>query len=300
MIGVATVFGLLAAFVAQTWLNRQAEARLRSLEANKKPLATQQTLVVAARPLRFGNEITAPGLKEVPWPEDAVPPGSFKTIRELTSSGRRVVLSAFEMNEPILASKITGTGQRATLSATIHPSMKAVTIRVNDVDGVAGFVLPGDRVDIMVTRQIDKTAATNDVVLQNVRVLAVDQIADERSEKVAIAKAVTVEVEIMGAQKLSLASQIGSLSLALRKAGETEALATRLISLADLSAAAPSGAPVDESKTSVSVLRKAERTNYSVQREGYSAPAGAGRVMSSVGTGTGHSTAELKGTSTER
>lgn len=272
MIAVATVFGLLAAFVAQTWLNRQAEARLRSLEADKKPLSSQ-TVVVAARPLRFGNEIVAAALKEVPWPEDAVPPGSFKTIRELSASGRRVVLSAFEVNEPILASKITGSGQRATLSATIGAHMKAVTIRVNDVDGVAGFVLPGDRVDIMLTRQIDKTAATNDVVLQNVRVLAVDQLADERSEKPSIAKAVTVEVETLGAQKLSLASQIGSLSLALRKAGETEPVATRLISLADLSAAQVNGAPPDEKKQTITVLRKSERSTYSVPREG--TPAGA-------------------------
>ncbi|HWM45580.1 MAG TPA: Flp pilus assembly protein CpaB [Xanthobacteraceae bacterium] len=272
MIAVATVFGLLAAFVAQTWLNRQAEARLRSLEANVKPMA-QQTLVVAAKPLRFGNEIVAASLREVPWPQDAVPPGSFKTIRELTSSGRRVVLTSIEPNEPILSTKITGTGQRATLSATINPGMKAVTIRVNDVDGVAGFVLPGDRVDIMVTRQLDKAAATNDVVLQNVRVLAIDQLADERAEKPAIAKAVTVEVEIAGAQKLSLASQIGSLSLALRKAGEADAMSTRLITLADLSAAQQDGNPPDETKQTINVLRGSEKSTYSVLREGTPAAA---------------------------
>jgi pilus assembly protein CpaB len=268
MIAVATVFGLLAAFVAQTWLNRQAEARLRSLEANnnRKPVA-QQTLVVAGRPLRFGNELVPAALKEVPWPEEAVPAGSFKTIREISVSGRRVVLTAIETNEPILATKITGSGQRATLSATIAPNFKAVTIRVNDVDGVAGFVLPGDRVDIMITRQLDKTAATNDVVLQNVRVLAIDQIADERSEKVAVAKAVTVEVDIAGAQKLSLAGQIGSLSLALRKAGEADAAATRVITLADLTAARE-GVSKDEKQQTVNVLRKSEKTSYSVPREG--------------------------------
>lgn len=270
MIAVAAVFGLLAAFVAQTWLNRQAEARLRSLDANKKTV-TQQTLVVAGRPLRFGNELVAATLKEVPWPEEAVPPGSFKTIRELTASGRRVVLTAIEPNEPILAAKITGSGQRATLSATINSGLKAVTIRVNDVDGVAGFILPGDRVDVMVTRQLDKAAATNDVVLQNVRVLAIDQIADERAEKPSVAKAVTVEVELAGAQKLSLASQIGSLSLALRKAGEADAATTRVMTLADLTAARE-GTPRDEKQQTVNVTRKTEKTAYSVPREG--TPAG--------------------------
>ena len=75
----------------------------------------------------------------------------------MLAGGRRVVLGAIEPNEPVLSSKVTGAGQRATLSAIIGDGMKAVTIRVNDVDGVAGFVLPGDRVDILMTRQLEKT-----------------------------------------------------------------------------------------------------------------------------------------------
>ena len=83
--------------------------------------------------------------------------------------------------------------------------MKAVTIRVNDVEGVGGFVLPGDRVDVVLTRQIDKGAATTEVVLQNARVLAVDQIADERAAKATVAKSVTLEVDTVAAQKVWLA-----------------------------------------------------------------------------------------------
>ena len=145
MIGFAVVFGLLAVFVAQAWLSSQAEMRAKNFEAQKKPIATQ-TLVVAARPLRFGAELGAMSLRELPWPNEAVPAGAFSKIADLTSS-RRVVLTAIEANEPILASKITGAGQRAPLSAVLQDGMKAVTIRVNDVEGVAGFVLPGDRVE---------------------------------------------------------------------------------------------------------------------------------------------------------
>ena len=134
----------------------------------------------------------------------------------------------------MLASKITGQGQRATLSAMIGEGHKAVTIRVNDVDGVAGFVLPGDRVDVMLSRQIDKGNATNDVVLKNVKVLAIDQLADERTDKPSVAKAVTLEVDITGAQKLALAGQIGTLGLTLRKAGDSEATASRLITINDI------------------------------------------------------------------
>ena len=157
----------------------------------------------------------------MPWPADALPAGAFAKIHDVMAGGRRVVLAAIEANEPVLALKITGPGQRATLSALVKPGMKAVTIRVNDVEGVGGFVLPGDHVDVVLTRQIDKGSATTQVVLQNTRVLAVDQIADERAHKAAVAKSVTLEVDTVDAQKLWLASSVGSLSLLLRKAGET-------------------------------------------------------------------------------
>src|SRR5215471_782916 len=236
MIAVAAVFGLLAVFVAQSWLNSQAEARLKSLEAQKvKPTATS-TLVVASRPLRFGSELSASSLREMPWPIDSIPQGGFRSIQDMLVQGKRVVLTAIEANEPVLASKITGQGQRATLSAVIGDGHKAMTIRVNDVDGVAGFVLPGDRVDVMLSRTTDKNNAVNDVVLKNAKVLAIDQLADERTDKPSVARAVTLEVDISGAQKLALASQIGTLALALRKAGDSEPTASRLITITDLGA----------------------------------------------------------------
>jgi pilus assembly protein CpaB len=272
MIGIAVVFGLLAVLVAQSWLNSQADMRARNLEAQKKPVATR-TIVVAAKPLRFGNELGSMSLREVSWPTEALPAGAFSKIADLTS-GRHVVLTAIEANEPVLASKITGSGQRATLSAVLGDGMKAVTIRVNDVEGVAGFVLPGDRVDVVLTRQQDKNVAAADVVLQNVRVLAVDQIADDRTEKPSIAKAVTLEVEVMAAQKLALAATVGSLSLALRKAGESTASNTRRITVADLP---KSTVMTDNRFTTVSVVRGGQRFEYSVPNEndrGFAAAAG--------------------------
>lgn len=269
MIAVAAVFGLLAVFVAQSWLNSQAEARLRSLEAQKVQPVSAQTIVVASRQLRFGNELSASVLREMPWPADAVPQGAFRSIPEVLTAGKRVVLTAIEANEPVLASKITGLGQRATLSATIGEGHKAVTIRVNDVDGVAGFVLPGDRVDVMLSRQLEKNSAINDVVLKNTRVLAVDQLADERSDKPSVAKAVTLEVDIAGAQKLSLASQVGTLALALRKAGDQDSTASRPITLADLMNSRSSDDPDDHGKfATISVTRAMNKTIYSVLKDG--------------------------------
>ncbi len=252
-------------FIAEVWLNNQASLQKKNFEASKTPMVTQ-TIVVAKQPLRFGAELNAGMLQEVAWPAEARPAGAFSKIEDLLSGGRRVVLAAIEENEPVLSLKITGAGQRATLSALVKPGMKAVTVRVNDVEGVGGFVLPGDHVDVVLTRQIDKGAATTEVILQNRRVLAIDQSADERAAKAAIAKSVTLEVETMEAQKVWLASSVGNLSLLLRKAGETAAVKTRKISLKDLENNEPSGNENGGTKTIV-VTRASAKQEYTVPVE---------------------------------
>ena len=269
MIAFAVLFGLLAVFVAQSWLNSAAEQRMKSLEANKKPVSTR-TIVVASKPLRFGMEVTEAQMREITWPEAALPGGSFAKIADVLKGGKRIALTAIEPNEPVLGSKITGPGQRATLSAMLRDGLKAVTIRVNDVEGVGGFVLPGDRVEVSLTRQVDKTNATSEVVLQNVRVLAVDQIADERTDKPTVVKAVTLEVDEIGAQKLSLAASVGNLSLMLRKAGESNNQYTRRITLKDLGAPSTPAEQVAKAPTgltTVSVRRAATTQEYSVPVE---------------------------------
>jgi pilus assembly protein CpaB len=178
------------------------------------------------------------------------------------------VLSPVELNEPVLSVKITGPGQRATLSALVGEGMKAVSVRVNDVEGVGGFVLPGDRVDVVLTRQMDKGNATTEVVLQNARVLAVDQSADERATKAAVAKAVTLEVDTVGAQKIWLAASVGSLSLLLRKAGEQSAERTRRVTLDDLSKPETHAPERNTSIATVSVQRGGQRQTYDVPVEG--------------------------------
>lgn len=268
MIGFAVLFGLLAVFVAQSWLTSAADARLRSLEAQKKPPTPTQTIVVASKPLRFGNELTAAMLNEIPWSQDALPAGAFGKISDVLSGGKRVVLAAIEVNEPILAVKITGPGQRATLSAVLHDGMKAVTIRVSDVEGVAGFVLPGDRVDIALTRLDGKGGATTDVVLQNATVLAIDQVADDRAATPAVAKSVTLEVDTVGAQKLDLAASLGTLSLLLRKAGETTSPKSLRVSMKDLFNEVVTDLGVSARSTAIiTIKRGTSKEDYSVPVE---------------------------------
>jgi pilus assembly protein CpaB len=276
MIGFAVLFGLLAVLVAQSWLNNQADARMRSLQAQQGKPTETRTIVVAAKPLRFGNELTAQVLHEIPWSQDALPAGAFAKIGDVLAGGKRTVLAAIEVNEPILSVKITGPGQRATLSAVLHDGMKAVTIRVNDVEGVAGFVLPGDRVDIALTRLDGKGGASTDVVLQNATVLAIDQVADERVAQPSVAKSVTLEVDVVSAQKLGLAASLGTLSLILRKAGETTEQRTPRVSLRDLfSDIVPDAG--HNTTTTIGVRRGvAQKEDYSVPIEGNGRQARAG------------------------
>lgn len=281
MIALALVFASMAVLTGHKWLDRLSSQRLREIQV-VKPVSTR-TIVVAAVPLKFGTEITRKQLAELPWPGEAVPKGAFATFDEvLDGKGRRVALAAIEENEPILSAKITGPGQRASLAALIGEGMKAVTVRVNDVLGVAGFVLPGERVDVLLTRTLDKGEAFADVLLQNVKVLAVDQSADERADKPAVVKAVTLEVATAEAQKLSLASSVGTLSLALRAAGTANAEATRRVLVEDLTRAADpdrlntvlaamGAVTIPEKRrmtTEVGVTRAMKRQEYSVPVQG--------------------------------
>jgi pilus assembly protein CpaB len=240
MIALAIVFGVVAVFLANTWLSGQ-----RSLLA-RNDNGSGHTIVVAATSLRFGDTLTADNLKEIPWSTAALPAGAFQTKKELLDGdekGDRQVITAIEANEPVLGWKITGPGQRATLSATLDQGMKAVAIRVNDVLGVAGFVLPGDRVDILLTRhaQTDEGGSRSfvDVLLQNIKVLAIDQVADDRKDKPIVARAVTLEVSTQDAQKLTLAAGVGQLSLALRPAASAKDEVTQRVTISDLTGDQP-------------------------------------------------------------
>ena len=231
---LAIVFGIAAVVLAQNWLEGQATLASRGPEAGM-PIRPENTVVVAAQSLRFGTEVKPEHLREIAWPDGATPSGTFESISDLLSGeGRRVVLSPIEANEAVLSWKVTGPGERATLSAVVGDGMRAMSVRINDVLGVAGFVLPGDRVDIMLTRSAQDQGAFTDVLLQNVKVLAIDQTADERAEKPSLAKTATLEVNSIDAQKLTLAQTVGSLSLALRSAGSVDAAAPRRVTLSDL------------------------------------------------------------------
>ncbi|MBZ9722356.1 Flp pilus assembly protein CpaB [Mesorhizobium sp. CO1-1-11] len=257
MIVLAGVFGVLAVVLANIWLANQRSAIAQTNNVQR------DTVVVAAVALKFGDTLSADKLREVAWPAGAVPVGAFKTTEELltkdvpTGGGPKQALQAIGVNEPVLASKITGPGQRATLSAVLGEGMKAVSIRVNDVLGVAGFVFPGDRVDVLLTRTVRSEEGADqsfvDVLLQGMKVLAVDQVADESKDSPTVVKSVTLEASTKDAQKLTLAAGAGQLSLALRQAAASKGEATERVTLSDLTGEMPA----DVAKKQAELARQA-------------------------------------------
>jgi pilus assembly protein CpaB len=235
MIGIAAVFGAVSIFAADFWLKSQASTRVetRTVEVPAGPKVEFKTIVVASKPLAFGTALDRDQLTQIPWPQDSLPQGAFETIDAVLAGGSRVVLSPIDPNEPILLTKLSGPNGRASLSNLLTPGMRAVAIKTDEIAGVGGFVTPGDRVDVVLTRDAGdieetKQSATGaagskiatEVVVENVRVLSVGQGADERQTGPQIASSVTIEVNADDAGKIALARNIGALSLQLRAAGE--------------------------------------------------------------------------------
>lgn len=220
MIAIAVIFGAMSIFVADIWLSASSNASPvpPKVEAIEVPKIKYSTIVVAAKPLRYGDKVIAADLVEIPWPEDKLPLGAYKSIKQATSDGDRLVLTPIEVNELVLRSKLSGKDGRAALSNKLASGMRAVTIPVDDVSGVAGFITPGDRVDIVLIRSGETMTA--DLILQNVKVITVDQGADVRNTGAKIANAITLEVTSEEAKKLALAKATGKLSLTLRAAGD--------------------------------------------------------------------------------
>ena len=227
-LGVAVVLGLLAVFFANSFLtNTERQAYSRGTTK----------VAVAAAPMAFGTDITADKIRFVDYPNAAIPPGAFTNAKQLMPQGKkRFALMPIGINEPILPSKISAVGQGASIAALLPEGMRAATVKVNAVSGVAGFVQPNDTVDVLITRRTggDNDVQLTDVLLQNVRVIAIDQKARNTSGAPDLVRTTTLEVTPVDAQKLALAQEVGSLSLVLRKPGEQNNPVVETVSMADL------------------------------------------------------------------
>jgi pilus assembly protein CpaB len=274
---IAILLGGIAAFLARSWL------------LSRTQVSASETIVVAAKSLPFGTPLTDDTVREIAWAAPTLPTGAFSSIQALSKDGHRTTLASIEQNEPILSSRVTGPGQRASLSTMIDPDKRAITIRVDDVRGVAGFILPGDRVDVVLIRSESDSSGRkdySDLLLQDVKVIAVDQISAEQKDRPTVAKAVTLQVTPQQAQKISLATDVGHLSLILRKAGDANVVENRRVNASDLiegaERAAPAPAPANPTlvktepvqaplptSATVWIIRDLKSQDYKVPRDGH-------------------------------
>lgn len=211
MIGVSAVLGLLAMMFAAQWLGQKAA------------LATKRVVVVA-RDVQLGTALSPDALKTVDWPSSSLPEGAMHDIK---TADARVIRVGLQRGEPVLESKLAPVGTRGGLSSIISSGKRAITVRVNEVIGVAGFALPGNLVDVMVSTKDDNERPVSKIVLDQVLVLAVAQEAGRDETKPKVVSAVTLELTPEQAETLDLARSVGSLSLVLRNQLDKDPALTR-------------------------------------------------------------------------
>jgi len=232
-LAVAILLGLVAVILVRNYLGSA-----RPANPTQTALATRP-VVVAAQPIERGVSLQAPLLKVVNYPADAVPADAFVSISQLTppASSGRLALRSLAANEPILAASISGPGGKLNLSTVVAPGMRAISLRSSDVAGVAGFVLPGDRVDILLTRAVgakDEVTTVTQALAEDVLVLGVDQLSSQETDKPVVARAITVQVTPEQAQKIWLGQAVGAISFSLRHVADDAPLARKAITSQEL------------------------------------------------------------------
>ncbi|MBX3481914.1 Flp pilus assembly protein CpaB [Phenylobacterium sp.] len=244
-LGASAVLGLGALFVAKIALPNAASAK----GAQPRVEQAGQPIVVASRAIKYGEKLEAGMLTVIKVPQNAVPAGSYATVDlalQADHGAPPVVLTPIAQREALLPAKLSGPGARPTVAAELEEGKRAYAVKVDDATGVGGHALPGDRVDVVLMRDLTPDGPTRNfisyVVVQNARVLGIDLNADPTSDKPASPNTATIEVSVEDSQKLSIASTLGTLSLALRRNGEAAVAAARPMRTADFLSGGQTGA----------------------------------------------------------
>jgi pilus assembly protein CpaB len=211
MLIIAIVLAGGAAWIANRWVESQTNVA-SSTQANTV------AVVVAATNIPFGSRIEATQIKLIEWPKSSVPEHAFYELQPLVG---KVTQRSFISNEILLKPFIKEHLGGSTLSALITEGMRAMSVRVNDIVGVAGFILPGNKVDIIHVKGKGKLTYT---LLHNIKVLAIDQTASTDQNKPAVVRALTLEVSPKHSEKLVKAMKTGSLQFTLRNPLDDEEL----------------------------------------------------------------------------
>ena len=238
-LGASAALGVAALFVARTWLPSNAQSKAEA--ATAASVKEWKPVVIAAKPLAYGAKIEARDLVLAKMPAQYVPEGAFTTVASVLAQDHGaapVVISAISAREPILPAKVSGPGARPSVAIQIAEGKRAYAIRVNDVAGVGGNILPGDHVDVVLMRNLAMNGGTPnlvaEVVIQNIRLLGIDLNVDPASTQTKVSNTATIEVSVEEAQKLAMAGQLGTLTLALRRTGAAEEAPIKAMRTSDM------------------------------------------------------------------
>ncbi|MEM9011865.1 MAG: Flp pilus assembly protein CpaB [Pseudomonadota bacterium] len=229
--GLVLIAGVLLAGFAVYTVSRQQQAmqsevaRLKAELENSESIATVE-VAVATQDLRFGERLDPDDVEMVIWPKASLPENGFTALADLLGDDDddfRTVVRAMEPNEPILQSKVTNFGESAGMAARLGPGVRAFTIRVDLATGVSGFLTPGDRVDIYWTGRAGRQPITR-LILENVELIAIDQLSDTDQNRPIVARTVTLAVSPQRVGFLAQAQASGKLTLALRGAEDEDTM----------------------------------------------------------------------------
>jgi pilus assembly protein CpaB len=224
---------------------KMAEARLRNQGPQVIRVPTV-SIAVANGPLRYGQTLDDKVVRLVDWPEDALPENSFQALDDLFNENgpARVVLRRMEKGEPILKSKVSGFGERATVAALLDPGMRGHTLTVNAKSSVGGFLLPGTHIDIILTVDDRYEGLKTYFLLQNIEVIAVDQDTDTDRIAARLARTITVQVTPDEVKALTLAERLGRVDITLRGFDNDEELSSESLNRQQLLGETAPEAPV--------------------------------------------------------
>lgn len=206
-----------AVYLAKDYIGQQ-QAQLAEAEAAKAAIVPTADVYVVNKQMRYGQRLTMEDVKVVRWPVEAVPEGAFTSEEQLFPKGGdvlRSILRTMEPNEAVMAVKVTEPGQDAGVSSRLSAGMRAFAVRTDVTSGVSGFLRPGDRVDVYWTGQIGQGQDLTKLIQAGIRIIAIDQSADEDRNSPIVARTVTVEVNPAQVASLAQAQATGRLSLSL-------------------------------------------------------------------------------------
>jgi pilus assembly protein CpaB len=222
---VAGLLGVAAAVVGYYGLTSMAS------QATAQQNRNYRNVVVTVTDLTYGVKLDKEMLRTVRYPKESVPEGAFASMDSVVGQTTKVFMSA---REPVTAIKLSSRG--GGLSMLVRPSMRASSLEVNNVSGVSGFVLPGDRVDVLTTvdgRGVNEDAVTR-TVLQNIEVLAAGQKTEQKDNKPITVQSVTLLVDPDGAETLALALHEGKIHLVLRNPDDQEVVRVASLSTREM------------------------------------------------------------------